>query len=176
MSRLPPTRSSSSTRDLNIVDPARERRIYGYPKRSTRTHGLNIIDEEDRPVVEAALRRTFEIGEVVTVRFRAATPTDTRSRSRPVARFAKLRWSADASRLHHRDVTAAAQTQAALAENLAKMRAIIDTAVDAITIIDREGIDPRSQSGERAMYGIPEENRRGHSVLEFVHYNDQASS
>jgi len=73
-----------------------------------------------------------------------------------------------------RDVTAAAQTQAALAENLAKMRAIIDTAVDAITIIDREGTILEVSPASEAMYGIPEENRRGHSVLEFVHYNDQA--
>jgi PAS domain S-box-containing protein len=73
-----------------------------------------------------------------------------------------------------RDVTLAAQTQAALAENLAKMRAIIDTAVDAITVIDRDGIIREVSPSSESMYGIPEELRRGHAVLEFVHYNDQA--
>src|SRR5665213_1795876 len=73
-----------------------------------------------------------------------------------------------------RDITAAAQTQSALTENLAKMRAIIDTAVDAITVIDRDGTALEVSPASEAMYGIPEENRRGHSVLEFVHYNDQA--
>jgi PAS domain S-box-containing protein len=73
-----------------------------------------------------------------------------------------------------RDVTEAAETQAALSENLTKMRAIIDTAVDVITVIDRDGIIREVSPASEATYGIPEESRRGHPVIEFVHYNDQA--
>ena len=164
-------------RDLNIVGSSPEsERIYGYPETGRRGHtGLNIIDEEDRPVVEAALRRTFEIGEVVTVSFRARhadgheITLETRGRA-----LRSFDGTPTRAVFITRDVTAAAQTQAALAENLAKMRAIIDTAVDAITIIDREGTILEVSPASEAMYGIPEENRRGHSVLEFVHYNDQA--
>jgi len=54
-----------------------------------------------------------------------------------------------------RDVTAVAQTQAALAENLAKMRAIIDSAVDAITIVDREGTILEVSPASEAMYASP---------------------
>jgi PAS domain S-box-containing protein len=164
-------------RDLNIVGSSPEsERIYGYPETGRLGHtGLNIIDEEDRPIVEAALRKTFEIDGVTTVSFRARhadgqeITLETRGRALrnpdgPPTRAVFIT----------RDITAAAQTQAALAENLTKMRAIIDTAVDAITIVDREGIIIEVSPASEAMYGIPDENRRGHSVNEFVHYNDQA--
>ncbi|MGB8195886.1 MAG: PAS domain S-box protein [Acidimicrobiales bacterium] len=164
-------------RDLNIVGSSPEsEQMYGYPETGRRGHtGLNIIDDEDRPTVEAALRKTFEIDEVTTVQFRAQhadgheITLETRGRALrnpdgPPTRAVFIT----------RDITEAAQTQAALAENLAKMRAIIESAVDAITVIDKDGtILEVSPSSER-MYGIPEENRRGHSALEFVHYNDQA--
>jgi PAS domain S-box-containing protein len=164
-------------RDLNIVGSSPEsERIYGYPETGRRGHtGLNIIDDEDRPVVEAALRKTFEIDGVTTVSFRARhadghqITLETRGRALrspdgPPTRAVFIT----------RDITAAAQTQAALAENLAKMRAIIATAVDAITIVDREGIIIEVSPASEAMYGIPDDKRRGHSALEFVHYNDQA--
>ena len=164
-------------RDLNIVGSSPEsERIYGYPETGRRGHtGLSIIDPEDRPVVEAALRKTFEIDEVTTVRFRARhadgheITLETRGRALrnpdgPPTRAVFIT----------RDITATAQTQHALTENLAKMRAIIDTAVDAITVIDRDATILEVSPASEAMYGIPEENRRGHSVLEFVHYNDQA--
>ena len=164
-------------RDLNIVGSSPEsEKIYGYPETGRRGHtGLNIIDERDRPIVEAALRKTFEIDDVTTVSFRARhadgreITLETRGRALrnpdgPPKRAVFIT----------RDITAAAQTQAALAENLAKMRAIIDTAVDAITIVDREGIIIEVSPASEAMYGIPEDASSGHSALEFVHYNDQA--
>jgi PAS domain S-box-containing protein len=164
-------------RDLNIVGSSPEsEQIYGYPETGRRGHtGLNIIDAEDRPVVEAALRKTFEIDDVTTVSFRARhadgheITLETRGRALrnpdgPPTRAVFIT----------RDITDAAQTQAALAENLAKMRAIIDTAVDAITIVDQDGTILEVSPASEAMYGIPDENRRGHSALEFVHYNDQA--
>ena len=49
-----------------------------------------------------------------------------------------------------------AQTQAALTENLAKIRAIIDAAVDAITVIDRDGVILEVSPASESMYGIPE--------------------
>ncbi len=73
-----------------------------------------------------------------------------------------------------RDITAMAQTQAALTENLAKIRAIIDAAVDGITVIDRDGVILEVSPASESMYGIPDELRRGHPVIDFVHYNDQA--
>ncbi len=164
-------------RDLTIVESSPEsEQIYGYPEQGRRgRNGLNIVDDRDRPVVEAALRRTFEIDEVTTVSFRARhadgheITLETRGRALrnpdgPPTRAVFIT----------RDVTAAAQTQAALAENLAKMRAIIDNAVDAITVIDREGVMLEVSPASEAMYGIPEALRRGHPVLEFVHYNDQS--
>ncbi|HXC19530.1 MAG TPA: PAS domain S-box protein [Acidimicrobiales bacterium] len=164
-------------RDLNIVESCPEsEEIYGYPERGRRGRtGLNIVDPRDRPGVEAALRKTFEIEDVTTVSFRAQhadgheITLETRGRALrspdgPPTRAVFIT----------RDITAAAQTQAALAANLAKMRAIIDSAVDAITVIDRDGIMLEVSPASERMYGIPESLRVGHSVLEFVHYNDQS--
>jgi PAS domain S-box-containing protein len=107
-------------RDLNIVGSSPEsERIYGYPETGRRGHtGLNIINEEDRPVVEAALRKTFEIDDVTTVSFRARhadgheITLETRGRALrnpdgPPTRAVFIT----------RDITTAAQTQTALAEN-----------------------------------------------------------
>jgi PAS domain S-box-containing protein len=164
-------------RDLNIVESSPEsEQIYGYPETGRRGHtGLNIIDDDDRPGVEAALRKTFEIDEVVTVSFRARhadgheITLETRGRALRNPDGPPMR-----AVFITRDITAAALTQASLAESLSKMRAIIDTAVDAITVIDRDGTALEVSPASQKMYGIPEENRRGHSVLEFVHHNDQA--
>ena len=164
-------------RDLIILESSPEsEKIYGYPERGRRGRtGLNIVDQRDRPVVEAALRRTFEIDGVTTVRFRAhhsdghEITLETRGRA-----LRNQDGSPTRAVFITRDVTAAAQTQEALAENLAKLRAIIDTAVDAITVIDREGTMLEVSPASEAMYGIPVENRLGHSALEFVHYNDQS--
>jgi PAS domain S-box-containing protein len=164
-------------RDLNIVESSPEsEQIYGYPETGRRGHtGLNIIDALDRPGVEEALRRTFEVDEVITVSFRARhadgheITLETRGRA--------LRNQAGAPTravFITRDITAAAETQTALSENVAKMRAIIDSAVDAITVIDRNAIMLEVSPASEAMYGIPVEDRVGHSALEFVHYNDQA--
>jgi two-component system, LuxR family, sensor kinase FixL len=148
-------------RDLNIVGSSPEsERIYGYPETGRRGHtGLNIIDALDRPVVEAALRKTFEIDEVVTVSFRARhadgheITLETRGRALrnpdgPPTRAVFIT----------RDITAASADAGRARENLAKMRAIIDTAVDAITIIDRDGTILEVSPASEAMYGIPEEN------------------
>ena len=164
-------------RDLNIVESSPEsEEIYGYPETGRRGHtGLNIIDALDRPVVEAALRKTFEIDEVITVSFRARhadgheITLETRGRALrngdgPPTRAVFIT----------RDITAAAETQALLSENLAKLRALIDAAVDAITVIDRDATMLEVSPASEAMYGIPAEERLGHSAYEFVHYNDQA--
>jgi PAS domain S-box-containing protein len=164
-------------RDLTIVESSPEsEQIYGYPETGRRGHtGLNIIDDLDRPVVEAALRKTFEIDEVVTVSFRARhadgheITLETRGRALRTPDGPPTR-----AVFITRDITEAAQTQAALTENVAKMRAIIDSAVDAITVIDRDGVMLEVSPASEAMYGIPEVDRIGHSALEFVHYNDQA--
>jgi len=58
-SRRPPTRIVIIDRDLNIVGSSPEsEQIYGYPETGRRGHtGLNIIDDRDRPDVEAACAR-----------------------------------------------------------------------------------------------------------------------
>ena len=164
-------------RDLIIVESSPEsERIYGYPEKNRRGRtGLDIIHPEDRPAVEAALRKTFEIDDVTTISFRARhadgheITLETRGRALRSPHGAPTR-----AVFITRDVTAATQTQAALSENLAKMRAIIDTAVDAITVIDRDAMILEVSPASESMYGIPGHFRQGHSVLEFVHYNDQA--
>ncbi len=164
-------------RDLNIVESSPEsEQIYGYPETGRRGHtGLNIIDALDRPSVEAALRRTFEIDEVITVSFRARHADGHEITLETRGRALRNRAGAPTRAVFiTRDITAAAETQAALSENVAKMRAIIDSAVDAITVIDRDGVMLEVSPASEAMYGIPVEDRVGHSALEFVHYNDQA--
>jgi PAS domain S-box-containing protein len=164
-------------RDLNIVESSPEsEQIYGYPEIGRRGHtGLNIIDPDDRPVVEAALRKTFEIDEVISVQFRAQhaegheITLETRGRALRNPDGAPTR-----AVFITRDITAMARTQSALAENLAKIRAIIDAAVDGITVIDRDGIILEVSPASESMYGIPDDLRRGHPVIDFVHYNDQA--
>ncbi|HUZ40791.1 MAG TPA: PAS domain S-box protein [Acidimicrobiales bacterium] len=164
-------------RDLIIVESSPEtEQIYGFPGRSRlgRT-GLDIVDPIERPAVEAALRRTFEVDDVTTIRFRArhADGHEITLESRGRALRTSDGPSARAVFIT-RDVTEAAQTEADLSENLTKMRAIIDTAVDAISVIDRDGIIREVSPASELMYGIPDEHRRGHAVIDFVHYNDQA--
>jgi len=164
-------------RDLIILESSPEsEQIYGYPEKSRRGRtGLDIIDPIDRPGVEAALQKAFEVDEVTTLQFRARhsdgheITLESRGRALhspdgPPTRAVFIT----------RDVTETAQTQAALHENLTKMRAIIDTAVDAITVIDRDGIIRETSPASEAMYGTPEEHRRDRAVTDFVHYNDQA--
>jgi PAS domain S-box-containing protein len=163
-------------RELKIVESSPEsEHIYGYPDKGRRGRsGLNIVDDEDRPAVEAALRRTFEVDEVTTIRFRArhadghTITLETRGRA--------LRNSAGPPTravFITRDVSESAATQRALSDSVVKMRAIIDTAVDAITVIDRDSIMLEVSPSSEQMYGIPEELRRGHNVLEFIHEDDQ---
>jgi PAS domain S-box-containing protein len=164
-------------RDLIIVESSPEsEQIYGYPEVNRRGRtGLDIIDPVERPVVEAALRKTFEIDEVTTVRFRAlhadghVVTLESRGRALrnpdgPPTRAVFIT----------RDVTETARTQAALSENLAMMHALFDAAVDAITVIDRDGMILDVSQASETMSGFVEEDRRGHTVLELVHYNDKA--
>src|SRR5665213_2962714 len=103
-------------RDLNIVESSPEsEQIYGYPETGRRGHtGLNILDDEDRPVVEAALRKTFEIDAVTTVSFRARRADgheitlETRGRALRNPDGPPMR-----AVFITRDITAAAQTQSA---------------------------------------------------------------
>ncbi len=164
-------------RELTIVDSSPEsEQIYGYPDqgRLGRT-GLNIVDANDRPGVEAALRRTFEVDDVTTIRFRArhadgrTITLETRGRALRSSDGPPTR-----AVFITRDVTDAAETQRALSDNVGKMRAIIDTAVDAITVIDRDYTILEVSPSSEQMYGIPDEERRGHNVLDFIHPDDRS--
>jgi PAS domain S-box-containing protein len=163
-------------RELNIVESSPESdEIYGYPDQGRRGRsGLNIVDPDDRPAVEAALRRTFEVDDVTTIRFRAqhgdghAITLETRGRALrntdgPPTRAVFIT----------RDITETAATQRELSNTVVKMRAIIDTAVDAITVIDSDLVMLEVSPSSEQMYGIPAEQRRGRSALEFIHGNDQ---
>ncbi len=163
-------------RALNIVESSPEsEQIYGYPDKGRRGRsGLDIVVDDDRPGVEAALRHTFEVDDVTTIRFRArhakghTITLETRGRALrnsdgPPTRAVFIT----------RDITETATAQRALSESVVKMRAIIDTAVDAITVIDRNFIIMEVSPSSEQMYGTPEEVRRGHNALEFIHPNDQ---
>jgi len=163
-------------RELNIIESSPEsEQIYGYPDQGRRGRsGLDIVDTEDRPAVESALRRTFEVDDVTTIRFRArhadghSITLETRGRALrnsdgPPTRAVFIT----------RDITEAAATQRALSDSVVKMRAIIDTAVDAITVIDRDSTILEVSPSSEQMYGIPEEARRGHHALEFINDNDR---
>jgi PAS domain S-box-containing protein len=163
-------------RELNIVESSPEsEEIYGYPDQGRLGRsGLNIVDPDDRPAVESALRRTFEVDEVTTIRFRAqhadghTITLETRGRALrntdgPPTRAVFIT----------RDITEAAATQRELSNTVVKMRAIIDTAVDAITVMDSDSIMLEVSPSSEQMYGIPAEQRRGHSALEFIHPDDQ---
>jgi PAS domain S-box-containing protein len=163
-------------RELNIVESSPEsEEIYGYPEQGRRGRsGLNIVDPDDRPSVEAALRRTFEVDDVTTIRFRAqhadghTITLETRGRALrntdgPPTRAVFIT----------RDITEAAATQRELSNTVVKMRAIIDTAVDAITVIDSDLVMLEVSPSSEQMYGLPAEQRRGRSALEFIHGNDQ---
>jgi PAS domain S-box-containing protein len=163
-------------RDLTIVESSPESElIYGYPESGRRGRsGLSIVHPDDRSDVEKALRSTFEIDEVVTVQFRA-----TRADGHPITletRGRALRNVDGPPTLAvfiTRDITESAETQAALSENVGKLKAIIDTAVDAISVIDRDFTIIEVSPSSEQMYGMPEDERRGHSTLEFIHYNDR---
>ena len=164
-------------RELNIVESSPEsEQIYGYPDQGRiGRSGLNIVDGDDRPGVEAALRRTFEVDEVTTIRFRArhsdgrTITLETRGRALRSSDGPPTR-----AVFITRDVTDAAATERALSDNVGKMRAIIDTAVDAITVIDRDYMILEVSPSSEQMYGIPEEQRRGHNALDFIHPDDRS--
>jgi PAS domain S-box-containing protein len=163
-------------RELTIVEssPASEQ-FYGKPDvdRQGRS-SLNYIHSEDRARVEAVLRQTFDVNEVTTTIFRVQHPDgrnvtlETRGRALRNPDGAPTR-----AIFFTRDITEAAATQEALSDSVIKLRAIIDMAVDAITLIDRDSIILEVSPSSQEIYGISEEARRGHNVLEFVHYNDR---
>jgi PAS domain S-box-containing protein len=163
-------------RELNIVESSPEsEEIYGYPDQGRRGRsGLNIVDAEDRPAVESALRRTFEVDDVTTIQFRArhadghTITLETRGRA-----LRNVDGPPTRAVFITRDVTETAATQRALSDTVVKMRALIDTAVDAITVIDRDFTILETSPSSEQMYGIPEEDRRGHNALDFIHPKDR---
>jgi PAS domain S-box-containing protein len=114
--------------------------LFGYPDEGRiGFNALVIIHPNDRDQVRAAFLRIFDFDEVASARFRALHRdghwliVEARGRSLGVAH-----GPAELAVVICRDVTKAVSEEEALADSLRKITAIVDTAVDVITTVDRD--------------------------------------
>ena len=165
-------------RNLKIVEMnPNGQQLFGVPKDGRfGQNTLEIMHPYDREIVKNAVQRIFDFDEIVTARFRA--------------RHANGQWMTFEARgqamggesgsptgavIICRDISKAVEEEAALADSLRKITAIIATAVDEITIIDRdfnifEPI-PSGQSTALLRDGVP----RALNALIRIHPDDQAA-
>ena len=67
-----------------------------------------------------------------------------------------------------RDITEALRTQTALAESEALTRSVIDSALDAVIVIDTEGVISEFNPGAVAMFGIEAEDAVGRVMVDLI--------
>ncbi len=137
---------------------------------------LNIVHPDDRPTVLAALQRTFDVDEISTARYRAQhfdgrwLTFEGRGRA-----MRNPDGSSDLAVIINRDVTKSVAEEAALAESHARIKAIVDTAADTISIVDRDLRNIESSEALESTLGVPPADRRGRSILERIHPDDHAA-
>ena len=163
-------------RDLMISNssPAGQQ-VFGYPDREHSGHyALAIVHPDERARVHSAFQRIFDHNEVVTTRFRARHADGHwmtfEARGRAMGATDGL---ATLAVIICREITKSVAEQEALADSLRKITAIIDTAVDVITMIDRDMNIVEASPSAQLTSGVPMELRRGRSVLDRVHPDDQ---
>ncbi len=151
--------------------------FFGYADQATtRASAFQIIHRDDRDEVAAALERTFEEGqtEVVTFRFRArhfdGHWMQVEARGRALHSSGE---SPTQAVFIARDVTAGVAAEASLAESRETTRAILDAAMDAIIVIDRDMTILESNPGAELIHGVPSEHRVGRQVTELVVNDDK---
>jgi PAS domain S-box-containing protein len=164
-------------RDMIIADSSPSgQQVFGFGDRDhLGNYALSIVHPNDRESVHIAFQRIFDFNEVVTTRFRARHADGHwitfEARGQAMGR---TKGPATLAVVICRDVTRSVAEEEAHADSLRKITAIIDTAVDVITMIDREmNVIDVSPSAHLAS-GVPLELRRGRSVLNRVHPDDQS--
>ncbi len=150
--------------------------MFGYPDEGRiGIDALFIIHPDDRERVRTTLLRIFDSGEVATARFRARhfdghwLIVEARGRSLDVAH-----GSAELAVVICRDVTKAVAEEEALADSLRTITAIVDTAVDVITTIDRDFNVLETSPSSELTTGIPPAQRDLYPIFDRIHDDDRA--
>jgi PAS domain S-box-containing protein len=165
-------------RDLVIAQNSpRGQNFFGYDDElTTGASVFGLMNPEDRPAVELALKKMFDqsTDEIVTLRYRA--------------QHADGHWmvvEARGSPLHvdgapatqavfiARDLTDSVAAQAQLAESRETTRAILDAAIDSIIVIDRDLTILEASPGTQSLHGVAAEARIGRKVDERVFAEDR---
>ena len=151
--------------------------FFGYSDElTTRASVFSIIHRDDHGDVAAALDRTFEANQhgIVAFRFRArhADGHWMHVEARGRALHASAGQSTQAVFIA-RDITDIVVAEASLAESRETTRAILDAAMDAIIVIDRDLIVLESSAGAERIHGVPSKNRLGHRATELVFEADR---
>ncbi len=151
--------------------------IFGYPNvERIGVDALIIIHVDDREHVRASFQRIFEFDEVATARFRALHSdghwliVEARGRALGVTD-----GSTELAVIICRDVTKAVAEEAALAESLRKITAIVDTAVDVISTIDRDFHALENSPSSELTTGIPADQRDLYPIFDRIHPDDRPS-
>lgn len=165
-------------RDLIVVEssPSTEQ-IFGYPLGAFRDRSIvEVVHPDDQEPVSATIRSTFDIEEIQTARFRAL---------HALGHWIEIEARGQALKNTHgdskfavfisRDISQEVASRAALAKSLAVMQAVLDTAVDIITTIDRDFNVVSTSSSSETYTGIPIEERTGQSALDVMHPDDVPS-
>jgi len=161
-------------RDLIVVDssPSTEQ-IFGYSLGGFGRSIVELVHPDDQGDVSAVILSTFDIDEIHTARFRALHANGHWIEIE--ARGQALKNTHGDSKLAvfiSRDISQEVASRAALAKSLALMQAVVDTAVDVITTIDRDLNVVSTSPASESYTGIPIEERTGRSALEVMHPDD----
>jgi PAS domain S-box-containing protein len=137
---------------------------------------LKIMHPNDHETVKDAIRRIFDFGEIATARFRARhvdghwMTFEARGQA-----MESVSGSPTGAVVICRDISKAVAEEAALADSLRKITAIVDTAVDVITIIDRDfnmiELSPPTKPTTDTPMHVP----RLQNMLSRIHPDDQVA-
>jgi PAS domain S-box-containing protein len=164
-------------RDLTIIEssPASES-VHGRAAQSRRGRPvLEFMHPDDRPMAESAMHRAFAEDELVNFHARMlhadghTVIVEVRGRTLRDAPGPPTRLVFIA-----RDVTEAAQAEAALARSVDLTRAIFDAAADSIVMIDRNLIVLEASPGHERLYGSPHNSVGENDSLDSMHPGDRS--